>query len=389
MDRCKKVLSSFYQACLPVLARIWQVIKQYRSIAVGLITVTVIIVAAIIGLNTVKEELPVITVTDISVSEISYDSAVISWFTSEPSISRVIIYDSGGIYIREQIDIEPVMEHKTAIAGLSEETGYYYEISTSIDDIPEDVLTRQNYFETGSSVVEPLNISDVRVSVSTDSNIRITWNTDRDSSSVLEYWPANYPQLTEKVVVEIEETEHSAVLSGLSPETVYSIRLTANGVDGATDIAEFNNYFSISSGLQPGMIAPDFSLNTLGGELITLSDYRGKVVLLDFWVWTCSACREKLPMIEEIYNSVSSEDIAVLGIHYQGKISVVENVLLNEGVSFFVLMDDEAAITKQYDIETFPTVIIIDRDGFIRVNKPEFQNIEELRKILKNVMNPE
>jgi peroxiredoxin len=131
-----------------------------------------------------------------------------------------------------------------------------------------------------------------------------------------------------------------------------------------------------------GKHAPDFTLNSLDGRTITLSDYRGKWVMLDFWIWTCSACRKKLPMVQEVCTRIPKEELEILAIHYKGRESIIRSYVEGEKLTIPVLLDLEAVACDLYNVHAFPTFFFIDGDGIIRLIDPEFNNAEELEGII-------
>jgi peroxiredoxin len=135
-----------------------------------------------------------------------------------------------------------------------------------------------------------------------------------------------------------------------------------------------------------GKHAPDFILNSLDGGTIRLSDYRGKWVILDFWIWTCSACRAKLPIIEEFYTRIPKEKLAILAIHYKGRESIIRTYVKGENLTFPILVDPEAVVCDLYNVHAFPTFFFIDGDGIIRLIDPEFSSVEELENIFNTML---
>lgn len=120
------------------------------------------------------------------------------------------------------------------------------------------------------------------------------------------------------------------------------------------------------------IIAPDFTLIDQYGNTHTLSDYRGKVVFLNFWATWCPPCRMEMPYIEEIYNDNNQnfEDVVIIGvagpnIGKEGDEQYIIQFLKDEGYTFPVLFDDTGRTMAQYGIQALPSTFIIDKEGYI------------------------
>jgi peroxiredoxin/outer membrane lipoprotein-sorting protein len=114
-----------------------------------------------------------------------------------------------------------------------------------------------------------------------------------------------------------------------------------------------------------GTMAQDFTLNTLDGAKIRLSDLRGKVVLLDFWATWCPPCRIELPNIEKLHQEYKEKGLVVLGIDDEDG-GTVKGFLKNHKYSLPVLMDVKRAVHRMYGARAIPTVVVIDPDGVIK-----------------------
>jgi thiol-disulfide isomerase/thioredoxin len=113
--------------------------------------------------------------------------------------------------------------------------------------------------------------------------------------------------------------------------------------------------------------APDFSLEDLDGHIHALSNYRGKVVLLNFWASWCPPCRLEMPSIERLYQSKMKRPFIVLGIN-QGETS--ENAFASLGLfkpmpTFPILLDSKGQVAKSYAVQGLPSSFLINRDGKI------------------------
>jgi peroxiredoxin len=115
-----------------------------------------------------------------------------------------------------------------------------------------------------------------------------------------------------------------------------------------------------------GAAAPDFVLKSVDGKDIRLSDYRGRVVLLNFWATWCPPCRSEMPSIESLSRKMNGYDFAVLAVSIDGfETSQLKNMISPNHYSFTVLHDPEQKVADIYLITGIPTTYIIDKDGVI------------------------
>lgn len=116
--------------------------------------------------------------------------------------------------------------------------------------------------------------------------------------------------------------------------------------------------------------APDFELTTLSGDIVKLSDYKGKKVLLNFWASWCKPCEEEMPHIQKFYEEKAKEsNIEVITVNMtkyeRTDLRDVKNFVKDHGLTFPVLLDKEGEIMDLYEIKFFPTTYILDTEGVI------------------------
>lgn len=117
-----------------------------------------------------------------------------------------------------------------------------------------------------------------------------------------------------------------------------------------------------------GEPAPEFTLTNLVGQPVALSDYRGQVVLVNFWATWCPSCLSELPDYEQIYqqHGGSAGDFVILGVNLQEGQTQVEDYATGLGLTFPVLLDEDGRVTtRQYQVTGMPGSFIIDRQGLI------------------------
>lgn len=115
-----------------------------------------------------------------------------------------------------------------------------------------------------------------------------------------------------------------------------------------------------------GQIAPDFTLTTLDGDTVSLSDLRGKVVLVNFWASWCPPCVAELPTIHQFYQSHQADGFVVLAVNAQENRGTVSGFINQHGYTFPVLLDPDSVAADEYGIRALPTSFIVDKNGEIQ-----------------------
>ena len=134
--------------------------------------------------------------------------------------------------------------------------------------------------------------------------------------------------------------------------------------------------FVVSSGYsqEVGSKAPEFSMPDLNGNSIKLSEFKGKVILVDFWASWCVPCKKSMPHIIDLYNNRSDSAFIVIAVNVddeKSKISEFANSI-NVTFPFPVIFDKEKSLPALYNAEGMPTTIIIDKEGIIRFKESGF-----------------
>ena len=116
--------------------------------------------------------------------------------------------------------------------------------------------------------------------------------------------------------------------------------------------------------LEVGDAAPDFAVELLSGETVKLADYRGKVVLLNFWATWCGPCVSEMQDIQKISEAFSEEAI-VLAVNCSEKRDTVSSFIEDKGYTFNIGLDENMEIQEKYPTDGIPYTIIIDGEGII------------------------
>ncbi len=131
--------------------------------------------------------------------------------------------------------------------------------------------------------------------------------------------------------------------------------------------------------------APDLTVPSLKGEKKSLSDYKGKIVVLNFWGVWCKWCKKELPQYQKVYKEYKGNDVAFLAVNVEfsgdrkEKDKKVKEYLKSNDLTFPVLMDYERKFPEKYGVEGFPTSFVIGRDGNFKFENrgysPQYEEI--------------
>lgn len=119
---------------------------------------------------------------------------------------------------------------------------------------------------------------------------------------------------------------------------------------------------------QQGFSAPDFTLTSITGETVMLSDLRGKAVLVNLWATWCPPCRAEMPAIEKVYNEYKDQGFVVLAVNmtYQDAFDKIEPFVKEQGLTFPILLDETGSLANSYQLRSLPSSYFIGRNGVIQ-----------------------
>jgi len=120
-------------------------------------------------------------------------------------------------------------------------------------------------------------------------------------------------------------------------------------------------------GLTVGHTAPNFTLKDSSGRTVSLRDFRGKPVIINFWASWCTYCRSEMSDLNALYLDSQSKQLVVLSVNTDdSNRSAAEQFVREKKLAFLILWDENNAVNRQYNIRGLPTSFFIDATGVIR-----------------------
>ena len=112
--------------------------------------------------------------------------------------------------------------------------------------------------------------------------------------------------------------------------------------------------------------APSFTLTALSGQPATLNQFKGQVVMVNFWATWCGPCQQEMPLLDQMYKKYKPAGFTLIGVNVDKEEPAVKELLARKPVSFPVLLDPANQVSKAYHVNEMPSSVIIDRKGEIR-----------------------
>jgi peroxiredoxin len=136
-------------------------------------------------------------------------------------------------------------------------------------------------------------------------------------------------------------------------------------------------------------LAPSFTLPSRSGDMVSLEQLKGQVVMLNFWASWCGPCRQEMPLLDQMHKRYSSLGFTLLGVNVEANTKDAERWLADTPVSFPILFDKDSKVSKLYNVSAMPSTVFIDRKGNVRYlhrgYKPgdESEYLNQIRALLK------
>ena len=169
--------------------------------------------------------------------------------------------------------------------------------------------------------------------------------------------------------------------------SVAALMLLSTSCFGDTESPDGEGPLEQGEGVEVGNSAPDFQLQSLDGESVSLSSLRGETVLLNFWATWCPPCRGEMPYIQGIYEDWVDRGLVILAVNIGESSSTVEDFMRSNNLSFTVLLDTTQGVAQSYAIQYIPTTFFIDKDGIIQDKLiGPFQSEKQIEDKLSEIM---
>lgn len=157
------------------------------------------------------------------------------------------------------------------------------------------------------------------------------------------------------------------------------LTLASSALNSITDIVAD---LEPAVGMTEGSRAPDFTVTTVGGESITLSELRGKAVLLNFWGTWCGPCRREMPEFQRAYDRFRQAGFEILAIAFNDTFEAIASFRDEFGLSFPLALDETGELNDAYGIQTRPSSFLLDADGLILARRFGLMTETQLEKML-------
>jgi len=157
----------------------------------------------------------------------------------------------------------------------------------------------------------------------------------------------------------------------------------------AASVAALSLSLPALAGSSSGGPAPAFTLASRAGQDVSLAQYKGNVVMINFWASWCGPCRQEMPLLETIYKKYNKMGFTMLGVNVEPDSNAANDWLKATPVSFPILYDRDSKVSKLYDVAGMPSTVIIDRSGKLRVlhrgYKPGDENeyLDSIRSLIR------
>lgn len=153
-----------------------------------------------------------------------------------------------------------------------------------------------------------------------------------------------------------------------------------------TLISLFILFFFLSCSKAEITKAPDFTLQDINGKIIKLSDYKGQVIILNFWATWCPPCLAEIPDFVKFYSAYREKGVEIIGIAVSSNIDDVKKIISEKKINYTICMSDGKIESQYGGIRAIPTTFIIDKQGNIHQKKIGFMSENELTEIIKDIL---
>jgi peroxiredoxin len=133
-------------------------------------------------------------------------------------------------------------------------------------------------------------------------------------------------------------------------------------VMGQPELADLLRALNLSD-YPPGMWPPPFKGQTVTGQAVSLADFQGRVVLVNFWATWCAECRAEMPLFERLHQDFAAQGLTVLGVNFREDTQHIQGYIKKHGLTFPMVLDPGGEIFRSYGVVGLPTTFLVGRDG--------------------------
>ena len=127
--------------------------------------------------------------------------------------------------------------------------------------------------------------------------------------------------------------------------------------------------FTSTNSVAAGLIntpAPDFTLKSLSGQNLNLTEQRGKITVINFRASWCGPCRKEMPILQRFHEKYTDLGVQVWGINVEQENQAGRDFISKVNVNFPILFDDKNTLSALYQVDAMPTTVVVDRSGQVR-----------------------
>jgi len=335
----------------------------------------------------------VLSMSNVTPQSITETGATITWNTDKPASGQVNFGKTEEYDLMAQ-DANFSTSHSVALTGLDPNTPYFFE-AISIDangnkKTYEGELTTLRTATAAADTLPP-TISGIAANT-TESSAVVTWITDEPATSQVKY---SIGQNTSTTPVNTNlDIRHSVTLPNLDSGTTYTYTVISKDAAGNPSTSASNQTFTTVStipvGTEEGNLAPPFTLTDLNENSVKLSDFRGEIVVVNFWATWCGPCMNELPFLQAISDNQSTGGYKILAINdKESKYQIISKFAepqYNYAFTFTILLDSSGEFNTLYNVKYYPTTFFIDANGIIKKKvETSFNSQADIEDILDSL----
>ncbi|MBN1691538.1 MAG: redoxin domain-containing protein [Dehalococcoidia bacterium] len=309
-------------------------------------------------------------ISEILIKSITDHGAAVSWKTDELCTSRVTYKTEVGEPHVLNGMVTPTRYHQADLSGLESGKNYYITIISRDDAGNEDRQERS--FQTllsAADTTEP-QLTGERTASAGDTTATISWKTNEKARSQVKYSLGTGYEFHSGFTNDYGDV-HSIFLSGLSPNTEYHYQLISRDASGnVMTSGDYTFRTEPETGAAPymGSKAPNFTLRNLQGETVSLSQFRGQKVILNFWASWCTPCKIEMPHFQTLWARYNpGADFVILSVAgSQSEEALIRDFVTDGNYTFPICLDPGEDAFNKYELTSIPKTYFIDKDGIIR-----------------------